>query len=303
MSEQDEVVKIKGGWINVPPNLKTKIQLNQMGLKPIDVNKPRAEVWSYKSWYKLYDVELDTKPKKKPTAKQLEALEKAKEGRIRSLTCDECGEVQDSHRYITKTEDNKKICRWCSDYLWEKEKEEIAKEWARNHTFGKWFNEDFYILDTETTDLHGEIIEISIIDKEGNTIYDQLIKPFGKISEGARNVHQISDDMLSDKPTWKDVYGDLKPLLESKLILIYNSSFDREMIYNSCSKWKLEPPNLKTDCVMEAYADFVRSERWISLANASGYYFGHRALEDCKATLSVIKDVWNELGSVQSGNQ
>ncbi|ALC85929.1 hypothetical protein AM499_08900 [Bacillus sp. FJAT-22090] len=100
-----EFEKIKGGWKNVSPNLKTKTQLTSMGLKPIDVNKYRPEVWSNKSWVKLYDVELDTKPKKKPTEAQLKALEKAKEARIKNLTFDYCNEPES---FVESNEGNTK---------------------------------------------------------------------------------------------------------------------------------------------------------------------------------------------------
>ena len=42
-----------------------------------------------------------------------------------------------------------------------------------------YYNSDFVVLDTETTglDSRAEIVEISIIDKHGNTLFDSLIKP------------------------------------------------------------------------------------------------------------------------------
>ncbi len=41
---------------------------------------------------------------------------------------------------------------------------------------------DFVILDTETTGLdeRAEIVELSIIDKHGYTLFDSLIKPKGR---------------------------------------------------------------------------------------------------------------------------
>jgi DNA polymerase III epsilon subunit-like protein len=40
------------------------------------------------------------------------------------------------------------------------------------------FKSDFVVLDTETTglDKRAEIVELSIIDKHGNTLFDSLIK-------------------------------------------------------------------------------------------------------------------------------
>ena len=54
---------------------------------------------------------------------------------------------------------------------------------------------DFVILDTETTGLNerAEIVELSIIDKNGNTLFDRLIKPKGHIPRDAEQIHGISN--------------------------------------------------------------------------------------------------------------
>ena len=63
------------------------------------------------------------------------------------------------------------------------------------------------ILDTETTDLDGRIIEISIIDAAtGTVLMDQLINPQGApICAEARTVHHISPDDLATAPTFTQV--------------------------------------------------------------------------------------------------
>lgn len=78
------------------------------------------------------------------------------------------------------------------------------------------------ILDTETTDLDGRIIEISIIDAAtGTVLMDQLINPQGApICAEARTVHHISPDDLATAPTFtqvrprlEDVVADLERLV------------------------------------------------------------------------------------------
>lgn len=91
--------RIEGGWKNVPPYMKTKTQLNQMGLKPI--GEAIGEVWSYKVWIQLYD-ETEVISKRKPSEKQLENLEKARETAKRNRTCHDCGYVHTSKRRIWK---------------------------------------------------------------------------------------------------------------------------------------------------------------------------------------------------------
>jgi DNA polymerase III subunit epsilon len=112
----DTIEEIRGGWNKVPDILKTKTQLNQMGLKPIE--EPKAEVWSARVWILLYDVS-ETKAKRQPSQKQLQALEKARQKREENLTCDVCGDVQPHERYIFHYE-TEKICEGCDEAREEK---------------------------------------------------------------------------------------------------------------------------------------------------------------------------------------
>jgi hypothetical protein len=55
------------------------------------------------------------------------------------------------------------------------------------------------ILDTETTDLPGQTVELAVIDgATGKKLMDTLVKPTEPISDGARWVHGITDAMVAD---------------------------------------------------------------------------------------------------------
>lgn len=303
--ELRELPKIRGGWRNVPEGLHTKTQLNKMGLKPSGA--PVALVWSYHNWVYLYDIK-ETLEKRDPTEKQLAALQKARElkdiyeyyeiekelrgntekvqeeiKRLKSILGLE--EVKGEHEYAQLRYLRYKY----DDYLFEKSQRERGLA-----TFGQWYEQDFVILDTETTDLYGEILEIAIIDKKGDVLFESLVKPKGSISQGAYEVHGISEEMLKDSPTWPEVWEKIKEILKDKLILIYNDQFDVQMISNSCYAWGLEPIPLNTDCVMRSYADYWDT-KWFKLSEASGNWTSHRALDDCFDTLKVIEDMWSIL--------
>ena len=55
-------------------------------------------------------------------------------------------------------------------------------------------------LDTETTGLHNsaEVIELGIVDDDGNVLFDELVRPRGKIDPAAGRVHGITQEMLAD---------------------------------------------------------------------------------------------------------
>jgi hypothetical protein len=58
------------------------------------------------------------------------------------------------------------------------------------------------VLDTETTDLAGVIVELAIVDScTGKTLFDTLVNPGDvEVSDGARAVDGITDGELADAP-------------------------------------------------------------------------------------------------------
>ena len=88
------------------------------------------------------------------------------------------------------------------------------------------------ILDTETTDLDGRIIEISIIDAAtGAVLMDQLVDPQGvPICAQAQTVHHINVADLVGAPTFAQVRPHLEQVLANRVIMAWNAPFDRERI-------------------------------------------------------------------------
>ena len=74
------------------------------------------------------------------------------------------------------------------------------------------------ILDIETTgllnDQYAEIIEIAVIDMQGNVLLDTLVKPRRQIDENsvAFKVNRISNEMVKNARSWQAVCGDLMTL-------------------------------------------------------------------------------------------
>jgi DNA polymerase III epsilon subunit-like protein len=159
------------------------------------------------------------------------------------------------------------------------------------------------ILDTETTglDANDEVIQVGIIDLDGNVLLNTLVRPTVPVAPEARSVHGITDQKLADAPHFSDLYDTLTGLLVNRCILAYNADFDHRLLEQTCAKYGLPPfEGAEWGCVMERYADFwgERSQaghhkpQSLAIAcdqqgiNVEGH---HEAVKDCQLTLELIK--------------
>lgn len=162
-----------------------------------------------------------------------------------------------------------------------------ASEWAR----GVLADPAAVILDTETTGLYGEIVEISIITVAGETLLDTLIKPKETIPADATAIHGIGNETVKNAPAFAEAYPEIKRIVEAaSRVIIYNASFDTGILAGDCHRHELPRLKFKSDCAMKWYAawygdysTFHGSFRWQKLTG------GHRALGDCLACLERIK--------------
>ena len=145
------------------------------------------------------------------------------------------------------------------------------------------------ILDTETTGLDDEaqIIQLAIIDMQGNTLFDSLLRPSCEISAGAAAVHRITADRLIDAPTIVDVIDDVTKILFRNKVITYNADFDTRMLRQTLSAYKLDAEWMKQigfQCAMKMYAESIGSKKWLKLTGGD-----HSAIGDCKATLELLR--------------
>lgn len=278
-------------WEDVPDNLKTKTSLKKMGLKPSRGQQPVAVKthWDYKiPDYNLYDVAAAVP--NVVTDAQRAALDKAKAASLESRTCTRCGWVEDlSKHYRGKRYVHGGLCPSCRERERRESDKEAASEWAR----GILGRSDVVILDTETTDLYGEVIELAIINLQGDVLYNGRFNPLSPISEGAQSVHGITAEMVASEPRFADDYVTIcNHLTSAELVLIYNAAFDVERLRTTCELHGVDMPSFKTDCLMEWYAqfcnewsDYHQSYRWQPLGG------DHGALSDCRAALATLHEM------------
>lgn len=164
-------------------------------------------------------------------------------------------------------------------------------------------SENIVFLDTETTGLgtDDEIIEISIIGKYGEILLDTLIKPVKSIPESASRIHNITDWQVRDSPTWPDIYQNYRDAVKNKTVIIYNRRFDNRLLRQTCGKYHVATPRIKTICLMELYSLYegvinrrTGGYKWFKLIDAIGnnniMVIGsfHRALSDVCASRKLL---------------
>lgn len=225
--------------------------------------------------------------------KDLKKAERFKQARIKSLTCVRCGKLQFSHKYINK----EKVCNDCRE-----KEEEINRINYYANCCKEFLNDNYLILETATTglDYDDEIIELAIMDMEGNTLYESLFKTTKSITDEANRLHKIDDEMLKNAPKFEDEWQKILDILKGKTALIYNADFEDRMICQTLKADKLlyERP-FKMCCFMEFYQEYTESAYWISLADACYYADlkvnqNYRAVNDCRVILELIKAIANK---------
>lgn len=166
--------------------------------------------------------------------------------------------------------------------------------WARNLLA----RGDWCILDTETTglDLSDEIVQIAVIAPDGAVLLDTLLRPTITISQGATEVHGLTNAMLADAPTFPEIAEQLKTVLTGRLVVSFNAEFDRRLLIQTRERYQVAELGIPADrweCAMLQYAafcgewhDYYRDYRYQSLPGGD-----HTALGDARATLALIQKI------------
>jgi DNA polymerase III epsilon subunit-like protein len=155
-------------------------------------------------------------------------------------------------------------------------------------------------LDTETTGLYpprDKMVEVAIVDDEGNTVLDTLVNPQQAIGD-AKKIHGITDEMVQSAPTLRELWPTIEAIVVGCDVVIYNADYDVKFFPK-----RLAAANSVLCCMNRfagVYGDWNehhQSFTWKPLKVAMNYVGGHwsgkshRALADALA----CRTVWNWL--------
>jgi DNA polymerase-3 subunit epsilon len=160
-------------------------------------------------------------------------------------------------------------------------------------------------LDTETTGigLYDLVVEVGIVDLDGNVLYNNLINPGRPIPKDSSKVHGITDDMVSDAPSLITAWSEIEDILHDRAIGMYNAEFDYRLMKQSVEHaglpWSIQ--RNQAFCVMNMFAAWYGE--WNRRANNfrsqklefAGKFCGidlpnnHHAIDDAKLTAALLK--------------
>ena len=169
----------------------------------------------------------------------------------------------------------------------------------------KIFAQDPIFLDTETTGLYrnSEVVEVGVVDRNGEELFESLVRPTTEIPAAATAVHGITNQMVARAPGWGSVWPRLSKILEGRVICIYNAPFDTRLLRQSTERQKMTwaPIGAEVCCVMQMYRQFYPSlgngkAKKYSLESACRQFDidvhqTHGALADARLTAQVFESI------------
>lgn len=173
------------------------------------------------------------------------------------------------------------------------------------------------VIDTETTGLNAgvdELLQVSIIDDEGKTLFNSYIKPSKTKSwDSAMAVNHITPEMVANAPDIAKIKQEICQIINSAGIIIgYNTYFDLGFL--SAAGIEFEQQQIVD--IMQDFApiygewnDYYESYKWQKLTTCANYYnynwgddTAHDSLADCRATLYCYLQIISDKENTNEGN-
>lgn len=163
---------------------------------------------------------------------------------------------------------------------------------------------EFVVLDAEFTgsERDDEIIELSVIDKNGVLLYSSLFRTQKVIGSEIAKAYDLDAETLENAPSFVDEWARIKDVLRDKKIIAFNADVDFRLLQQTLLRYGLDVK--EADVVFDGHLDAMRiyldirpnGRNQISLqscidAMGMNAKETHKAAEDCRLTLEMLKCV------------
>ena len=141
------------------------------------------------------------------------------------------------------------------------------------------------LLDTETASLHGDVIEVAVLDLQGHVVLEELVRPPGPLDPQASAVHGITAGDLEQAQPFTELAPRLAALLAGRHVIAYNADYDRQVLTREFERaGRPVDPAPRWSCLLQA-------RRKLSPSTSLALHGAHRAAGDCRAALDILRDL------------
>lgn len=155
---------------------------------------------------------------------------------------------------------------------------------------------NFVAIDFETANnKRSSACSVAVVEVKAGKIFDAyyaLIRP-PEMEFNYTNIqiHGITPEDVRDKPTFDQIWKDLRPCLDQKVVLAHNASFDMSVLKSLVNEYQLTPPRFHHFCTVS-----IARKVWPELENHKlgtlGNYFQidfkhHNALDDARTCAAI----------------
>lgn len=159
--------------------------------------------------------------------------------------------------------------------------------------------DDWIVLDTETTSLgpDAEPVAIAVVAADGTVLFNELVRPFGRLAPTAQRVHGILDADIASAPVFASLAQQLFALLHRRPAIAYNAVFDRSVVEHAFMRSGLSTPDTSWHCGFEWYRSwrgFRASLRTACEVEGLRGPTRHAALEDALALRRLVLAIAGE---------
>ncbi len=221
---------------------------------------------------------------------------------MKSIAITDHGVVQafpDAHKFLGKDNKDIKVIYGVEAYLVPDSNSIVT------NSKGQGLDTTFCVLDLETTGfspVEDRITEVGIMKIKNGEVLDEFcefVNPEKHIPERVTKVTNITDDMVKDAPTIKELFPKILEFIEGSVLVAHNAEFDMSHLKANAKRlgYKFDYTYVDTYAMARAVYPTFPKYKLGKIAEKLGIKVevAHRALDDVDTTVKVLNKMMQEI--------
>ena len=229
-------------------------------------------------------------------------IKRAMKWGMKSIAITDHGVVQafpEAHKLLGKDNPDMKVIYGVEAYLVPDNNSIVT------NSKGQDINTTYCVLDLETTGFSAvteritEIGIMKVVDGEVVDKFSEFVNPEKHIPEQVTQVTNITDEMVKDAPTIKEIFPKMLEFIKGSVLVAHNAGFDIGFLKQNAQRLGYEFDYTYIDTLAMARALFPNFKKYKlgKIADNLGIKVevAHRALDDVDTTVKVLKVMMEEI--------